>query len=182
MLLASSHKCFFSQISVAQRACEILGDLAAACAVLPRDASFYLMQSLEHVFSIELPANHSHLKPSSAHSTASSRFTSITCNATTGGFCLMVLRVLCPLLSSAAAFPPHISLKLLLAGNHTARPPCIQRIARPPRTDMVCLQLCPRQSSPRYLSTRTSLTSRRLLALCSQQRVKYRPTHGAAAL
>jgi hypothetical protein len=55
---------FFSQISVAQRACEILGDLAAACAVLPRDASFYLMQSLEHVFSIELPANHSHLKPS----------------------------------------------------------------------------------------------------------------------
>jgi hypothetical protein len=108
------------RISVAQRACEILGDLAAACAVLPRDASFYLMQSLEHVFSIELPANHSHLKPSSAHSTASSRFTSITCNATVGGFCLMVLRVLCPLLSSAAASPPHISLKLLLAVVSTA--------------------------------------------------------------
>ena len=128
---ASSHKCFFSQISVAQRACEILGDLAAACAVLPRDASFYLMQSLEHVFSIDLPANHSHLKPSSAHSSASSRFTSITCNATVGGFCLMVLRVLCPLLSSAAASPPHISLKLLLAGNHTARPPHILYTAQP---------------------------------------------------
>ncbi len=108
---------FSSQISVAQRACEILGDLAAACAVLPRDASFYLMQSLEHVFSIELPANYPSIKPSSAPSTAASCFTSITCNATVGGFCLIVLRVLCPLLSTAAAFPPHISLKLLLAGS-----------------------------------------------------------------
>ena len=173
---------FFSQISVAQRACEILGDLAAACAVLPRDASFYLMQSLEHVFSVELPANHSHLKPSSAHSTASSRFTSITCNATVGGFCLMVLRVLCPLLSSAAASPPHISLKLLLAGDHTARPPHILYTAQPLYTDIARLQLYPPQSSPRYLSTRTNLTSRPLSALCSQQRPKHRPTHGAAAL
>lgn len=104
------------QIAVAQRACEVLCDLAAACAVLPRDTPFYLMQSLGHTFSTELPASHSSSKPSSSHSTAPARDAVVTCDATVGGFCLMVLRVLCPLLCSAAAFAPNISLKLLLAG------------------------------------------------------------------
>lgn len=104
------------QIAVAQRACEVLCDLAAACAVLPRDAPFFLMQSLGHSFSTELPASHSSSNPSSSHSTAHARNAVVTCDATVGGFCLMVLRVLCPLLCSAAAFAPNISLKLLLAG------------------------------------------------------------------
>jgi hypothetical protein len=108
------------QIAAAQRACEVLGDLVAACAVLPRDGSFYLMQSLRHVFTVELPAHlpASPLSPDSPCTPAPSN-TTITCEATVKGFCLMVLRVLSPLLANVAAFSPHISLKLLLAGELT---------------------------------------------------------------
>ena len=121
------------QISAAQRACEILGDLVAACAVLPRDSLFYLMQSMGHGFTMELPAGHTSLKPSSSHSGTSVRNASsapavISCDATVGGFCLMVLRVLCPVLTSAVAFPPRISLKMLLAGQ--CSPPPLPIVAR----------------------------------------------------
>lgn len=80
------------------------------------------MQSMGHTFSCELPASRPVLKPSSSGS-AVSRSSCINCHATVSGFCLMVLRVLCPLITSAAAFAPHISLKLLLAGKHSPHPP-----------------------------------------------------------
>ncbi len=83
--------------------------------MLPHDSSFFLMQSMGHAFSAELAANNSARKPASADS-AASRSSFITCHATVSGFCLMVLRVLCPLITSAATFAPQISLKLLLAG------------------------------------------------------------------
>lgn len=76
---------------------------------------------------------------------------------------------------------PHFSQALTRRQSYRSPPP--YSIHRPtPYTDIARLQLYPPQNSPRYLSTRTNMTSHPLSALCSQQPPKHRPTRGAAAL